>query len=196
MKKYMERAWHRMYERVFVFIVRIKLWWTVSRCRNNMRRAARLLTRWIEKYGDWVLERLPRALALVAALLIVMGVSMQIGIYMGRSLEREAIAEESAELGIAIASLEAEIKRLTIEKQVMDIIECESRGRHDGVWGDGGKSYGIAQFKKDTFGLLAQKSGMKGLRWKNRTDQVRLLRWAVENGHGAHWTCYKEAIRG
>lgn len=65
----------------------------------------------IEKYGAWALERLPWVLAYVAAILIVMCVGAQFGIRKGRVLEREAIAVETAELGAAIASLEAEVGR-------------------------------------------------------------------------------------
>ncbi|MBI5643322.1 MAG: hypothetical protein HY954_07590 [Deltaproteobacteria bacterium] len=75
------------------------------------------------------------------------------------------------------------------------IIWCESRGRHDGVWGDAGKSYGIAQFTESTFFELSQKAGMDGAEWKSKEDQLMLLAWGMENGYGYKWSCWRRLMR-
>lgn len=141
----------------------------------------------IEKSGAWMLRNLPKRLPLVAACLAVAALFIQIGIWRGRSLERQDIIFEM--LGL---ELEAEIQVLTREVEIAEIIQCESGGRHDGVWGDGGRSYGIAQFQERTFDWLGEKAGMRDPNWKSREDQITLLRWAVANGYGYLWTCYGE----
>ena len=79
---------------------------------------------------------------------------------------------------------------LEIEKQKLNILLCESGCKHTGVWGDGGKSYGIAQFQYKTFCDLKGEAGIPSLRWTNREDQIRLLDWALRHGYGKYWTCY------
>lgn len=80
-----------------------------------------------------------------------------------------------------------------IQKQMDEIIKCESRYRHDGVWGSGG-CYGIAQFKHQTFNNFKREAGRPELEWKNKEDQIWLLGWALENNYGNHWTCYKKRV--
>lgn len=95
-----------------------------------------------------------------------------------------------------ITGLEARLSSVKEEMNhrelILSIIACESSGRHDNVWGDNGRSYGIAQFQERTFYNLAKKSGMQGLKWEDRKAQIRLLSWAVKNGHGKEWTCYNK----
>ena len=79
------------------------------------------------------------------------------------------------------------------------IVECESSGRHTNIWGDTHTrhpAYGIAQFQRRTFYWLADKSGLEGLKWKRESDQIQLLSWAVANGYGSLWTCYRKQMRG
>lgn len=78
---------------------------------------------------------------------------------------------------------------IPFEKQKLQILKCESDYRHDGLWGDGGKAYGIAQFHKRTFNRLKVEAGMPQLRWKSLQDQLRLFDWALRNGHAGAWTC-------
>jgi len=71
------------------------------------------------------------------------------------------------------------------------IIMCESSWDNT-KWGDLGKeypAYGLAQFQERTFYWLANLAD-KELNWKNATDQVWLLRWAIDNNYGYLWTCY------
>ena len=76
----------------------------------------------------------------------------------------------------------------------LKIIACESSFRPH-IWGDDKKSYGIAQFQKKTFYWLADKAKMKNMDWKLPEHQVRLLMWALDNGYGKYWTCYRK-IKG
>lgn len=78
-----------------------------------------------------------------------------------------------------------------IEREKLRILTCESGIRHEGIWGDGGRSYGIAQFQYPTFDDLRSQAGRPDLRWKNMNDQLWLLDWALRNGYGRYWTCYK-----
>lgn len=139
-----------------------------------------------KRFYAWVC--LSSILALIAGFVIGTG--------NGRSLERQAIVGEFMELEAARASLDAETNRLHVERVVAGIINCESGGRHNGLWGDGGRSYGVAQFNEQTFYRFAAKSGAPDLDWKSREDQIALLRWAVANGYGPSWSCYGKAANG
>lgn len=74
---------------------------------------------------------------------------------------------------------------------MIDIIECESSGRHNAS-GDGGASYGIAQFKEETFYRFSKRAGLKNMQYKNPVHQLRVMSWALDNGYGNHWTCYQK----
>lgn len=76
-------------------------------------------------------------------------------------------------------------------KLLIDIIECESSGRHDAV-GDDGVSNGIAQFRKETFYEFARQAKMKGMIYKNPIHQLRLMNWAIDHGYGNRWTCFRK----
>lgn len=78
-------------------------------------------------------------------------------------------------------------------KLLIDILECESSGRHN-VYGkqDHGASYGIAQFRKDTFYEFAKQAGMKHMRYRNPVHQLRVMNWALDNGYGNRWTCFRK----
>jgi len=76
-------------------------------------------------------------------------------------------------------------------KLMVDIIECESSGRHNAK-GDKGKSYGIVQFQQATFYEMRRKSKMNHLMYKNPVHQLRLMLWMIEHGYGNRWTCYRK----
>ena len=62
------------------------------------------------------------------------------------------------------------------------------------VWGDGGLSYGPAQFQYRTFKWMRVMAGKPHLKWKNAQHQIYLLKWAIQNGHERHWrNCYRKA---
>jgi hypothetical protein len=77
---------------------------------------------------------------------------------------------------------------------VIDIIECESGGKYNAI-GDDGVSVGIAQFQKITFEEMKHLAKMPKLRWKNPIDQLRLMVWMLNNGHGKRWTCYRKIMQ-
>ena len=74
---------------------------------------------------------------------------------------------------------------------VINIIECESSGKHNAV-GDDGISYGIAQFRKETFYEFAKQAGMKKVYYHNPIHQLKVMNWALDNGYGYRWTCYRK----
>ena len=84
------------------------------------------------------------------------------------------------------AALCAEDMRL--EAQKLQILKGESGLKHDGVWGDGGRAYGIAQFHLPTFQRLKKLAGRPELNWKKKGDQLWLFDWAIRNGHAHNWT--------
>lgn len=112
----------------------------------------------------------------VIALILV-----QIGILHGRKVER---AEWQAR-----RQIEADILFVRV---LEEIIQRESSGRHDEVWGDEGKSYGIAQFQERTFYWLAEKASLQDPDWKDESQQIALLAWAVKNGYGGLWTSVRQ----
>lgn len=77
-------------------------------------------------------------------------------------------------------------------KEICDIVSCESNWKHEGVWGDNGKAYGIAQFWEGTFYWLAELAGLEKPNWKSKEQQLYLLNWALDNGHANNWTCYRK----
>ena len=76
------------------------------------------------------------------------------------------------------------------ERLVHAIIMCESSGRLH-VWGDDHTSYGIAQFQQVTFNEMKHAAHMRRLTWQNPKHQVILMRWMLDHGHAARWTCWR-----
>lgn len=90
---------------------------------------------------------------------------------------------------------ELRLQRIELRQQIVEtrnsIIACESGWRHDGVWGDHGRAYGIAQFHETTFYELAKKYGYVGGHWQNLQDQITVLDLAILNGDAEkHWACW------
>ncbi len=126
----------------------------------------------------------------------VFAVAFNIGVFKVESRITEGAIEqrlkekdawiERLKLSLHQAEQDAEL-----EREKLSILTCESGLRHEGIWGDGGKSYGIAQFQYATFKDLRTQAGRLDLRWKDMHDQLWLLDWALRNGYGRYWTCYK-----
>ena len=114
--------------------------------------------------------------------------------YYHHSLVKESALQEVKTNRLLITELDQRIeeltKELTVRQHALEIIMCESSMRHD-VYGDGGKSFGWAQFQKRTFKWMAKEAGYEKLQWKNPYHQLILLEWALRSGYGEHWTCYK-----
>lgn len=99
-------------------------------------------------------------------------------------------------LAANMARLEAELTEERAKQALIyDILQCESSGRHENVWGDNRKSYGLAQFQEATFNELSRKAGIKG-HWKNKNDQMRLLGWSIDHGYGYKWSYYRKLKGG
>lgn len=132
------------------------------------------------------------------ALLVICLVLIQTGISRGRAMEREEAAPDvrQAEIDRLRADLAAALYEAEIEREKLSIILCESGARHDGVHGDGGRSYGIAQFQLATFRDFRKEAGRPELRWRSRDDQLWLLDWALRNGYGDRWTCFSKRKGG
>jgi soluble lytic murein transglycosylase-like protein len=81
-----------------------------------------------------------------------------------------------------------ELQPTTLTSLVNDIIWCESRWQENAV-GKAGE-IGVAQFLPQTWNWMSKISGIKGDLY-NTNDQIRMLRWALQNGYAHHWTCYK-----
>ncbi len=84
-------------------------------------------------------------------------------------------------------------KQIIEDIKIKKIIQCESEGKTN-IWGDKNyiyPSYGITQIQNRTFLWLSDISGKKNLRWKNPKHQIELLKWALQNGQGKLWTCYR-----
>jgi len=78
------------------------------------------------------------------------------------------------------------------------IMICESGLKHD-IWGDDGKSFGIAQFRKETFYEFSAKAERKMRqakmwppKWTSPQHQLFLLDWGLDHGHGNRWACYRK----
>jgi hypothetical protein len=85
------------------------------------------------------------------------------------------------------------LKQAKFQLLCKEIINLESGGRHDGVWGDDGKSYGECQWQEHSFNYYKRLYGMLKAEWKNRYDQTQLMVRCLRDGYGYEWTTYKTA---
>ena len=77
------------------------------------------------------------------------------------------------------------------------VIACESGGEMK--WGDLNykengvsiPSYGVAQFQLRTFNMLKVKANKPFINYYSEQDQKWLLKYALVNGFGNLWTCYR-----
>jgi len=100
----------------------------------------------------------------------------------GLPVARSEISEEDI-----IAKIRNVEMRYGIQKDLMlSVIQCESGFKHDGLWGDNGMAYGIAQFHEDTFYEYA----FKGMNYYDLEDQIELAGWMFANGLQQNWSCY------
>ena len=134
------------------------------------------------------MDKRDKVIATLIVLIVLTIAALQFGMYVGRKAEAStAWPSDLDQLKIRLVATEYE---LDLEREKLSIILCESGVKHQGVWGDGGKSYGIAQFQLATFRELRAEAGRPELRWKNRDDQLWLLDWALRHGYGKYWSCF------
>ena len=67
------------------------------------------------------------------------------------------------------------------------VIKCESNFRHENVYGDGGRAYGLCQFHKPTFDDNCEKCNYYSI-----DDQIDTMAKMFSLGLQHHWTCYKK----
>ena len=72
---------------------------------------------------------------------------------------------------------------------IYNVVECESSWNNEAI-GDHGLARGLAQFHLETFNNFKEKSGMYELDYYNGEDQLKLMKWAFQNGLQSHWSCY------
>ncbi len=82
-------------------------------------------------------------------------------------------------------------KAIVITPEMYDIIKCESQWNNEAI-GKAGE-IGLAQFKKETFEWMSGLAEFEGNIY-SAYDQLWLLKWALENGYGNHWTCYRKLV--
>ena len=98
---------------------------------------------------------------------------------------------------VTILKRDNAIYKTVLKDLIKRVVHCESGGRHN-QWGDLDytyKSFGIAQFQERTFEYLKELAGMEYLEWRSEEDQITLLTWAIENGYGNYWTCYRNITK-
>lgn len=78
------------------------------------------------------------------------------------------------------------------EKYLRQTMKCESGLRHNNVYGDQGRAYGIAQYHSPTFDRYSALMGIQ-LDYKSRDDQIKLMAWQFANMPKSRneWTCYR-----
>jgi hypothetical protein len=124
------------------------------------------------------------------AAIIILGLFLS-GAWCGSLYEREQWRPGVKAMTQEIDRLERTVdnESARVAEMVMIVTNCESSNRHEGIYGDGGKAYGIAQIWEATFHRLARTMGRPELRWKDKRDQLIVLSWAIRNGYGKEWTC-------
>lgn len=80
-------------------------------------------------------------------------------------------------------------------QESLKTVKCES-SFHVTALGDGGLAYGPAQFHEASFyrmleAAIADGEPFFGFSYKNPADQIQLMAWALDNGYGEEWTCWK-----
>lgn len=150
------------------------------------------------KICDMVMKGPPKWFVRMIVALVILALGIQIGLYRERSSQtaqavRAELDKKDAQLDRLKIALNDALFDLAVEREKFEIVLCESGLKHEGIWGDGGRSYGIAQFQYATFRDLRGQAGRPDLRWKNRDDQLWLLDWALRHGYGRYWTCYKSS---
>lgn len=76
-------------------------------------------------------------------------------------------------------------------RRLAKVAFCESSFRHEGVYGDKGRAYGVFQFWKSTFDYFASKAQAEEMNYYSMDDQIQLAVYAYKTKQMSHWTCYK-----
>lgn len=79
---------------------------------------------------------------------------------------------------------------------VRRVMMCESGGNKDAInRNEPNKvlSVGIMQFQPHSFKYMAEKFGEE-LDYYSYHDQIKLASWAIANGMGRNWTCFRKIV--
>ncbi len=73
------------------------------------------------------------------------------------------------------------------------MVKCESGGKKDAANSKdpNGGSYGILQYQKPTWDQYTKEYG-QALDYNSYHDQILLTAWAISQGKGKAWTCYRK----
>lgn len=69
---------------------------------------------------------------------------------------------------------------------LIEVLKCESSLMHDGIYGDSGLAYGVAQFHKKTFDGFCEGD------YHDYKDQIKCFVKMIADGLGSHWTCWSK----
>jgi hypothetical protein len=74
------------------------------------------------------------------------------------------------------------------------IITCESHWRNVSIIDSNGlPSRGIAQFQDRTWKWMSEAAGVEGSPLEPAKAK-EVLMWALANGHGKHWSCWRKIV--
>lgn len=83
------------------------------------------------------------------------------------------------------------MQEVRLNAVIQKLIDCESGGKSVRIVDSNGYySYGILQFQKSTWDDFSSKSGIVGDPMVPN-DAIAMGRWAVKNGHGEQWSCWR-----
>src|SRR3989304_2583573 len=111
------------------------------------------------------LLRITTAIMCVLMFTIVVG---QVYMLEGMQQGRQEFAQQVIDLNLQLTEIKrrlSEEEETRLDYLVYRITTCESGRRHNGIWGDNGMAYGIAQFWEATFYSMAKQAGLKNPNW-------------------------------
>lgn len=98
---------------------------------------------------------------------------------------------KSADVPIHVQTDLERRQELWVKAVEYHIIECESQWHNVKIIDSNGYySYGILQFQKSTWDDFSKKSGIVGDPMIPK-DSIKMAEWAIMNGYGTRWTCWK-----
>ena len=74
---------------------------------------------------------------------------------------------------------------------MLGTVNCESGFKHEGLYGDGGRAYGISQFHRPTFEQFCP-----DLNYDKMQDQLQCMARMFSDDQQSHWTCFTNLYGG
>lgn len=103
---------------------------------------------------------------------------------------KDEVTPEIREIEIVKNKIDLYANKYELDKTIAHKVAlCESSYIKD-IVGDSGKAYGVYQFHKPTFEMFSKEFGRE-LDYKNTDHNIELAIWAIKNGYGNHWTCFR-----